>query len=147
MAFFEKKKIKAFWEEPASANHAAAPACIWFMCHHLTLDDVNIQVLLPLHDIFHSLCTQTHDNVRLTTSKDSVWHFRVVLERYPTTHRKYIISLYDCSASSHSGAHYEKCTVHGATSGVMRRFVQTPETHTLCLISFQSEHNHLLSAA
>lgn len=49
------------------------------MCHHLKLDEVKVQVLLHLHDIFHSLCAQTHDNVRLTTSKESVRCFHYFL--------------------------------------------------------------------
>lgn len=67
--------MKAFEKNQSLAKHTAVLAHIWFMYHHLKLDEVNIEVLLHLLDIFHSLCTQAHDNIRINTSKGSVIYF------------------------------------------------------------------------
>lgn len=70
---------KHFEKSQSSAKHTAVRACIWFTCHHSKLDEVKVQVLLRLHDVFHSLCAQTHDHARHTTSKESVRCFHCFL--------------------------------------------------------------------
>lgn len=127
-------KKQTHFEKSHSAKHTAVLACIWFMRYHLKLDEVNIQVLLLLHDIFHSLCTHRHrimsGSLQAKTLFSTFTISSPVLERYPTTHRKSIVSLYNCSASSYSTALYtEPCSVWWYIQGNEQLHINARNTH------------------
>lgn len=110
VTLFGKKKGSTFRRETSTKQDTC------FICHPLNLDGVKVQLPLHFPDIFHSLCTQTQDNIRLTTSTGSLvlsLFASLVLQRWPSTHRKSIACLHKGFAPSQSPALVRSCAVHG----------------------------------